>query len=52
MFRRALREVLLVRMSARTMHYLEACPEERPVGAQLYGSNPSVLAEAARRVHT
>jgi nifR3 family TIM-barrel protein len=40
----------VVRMNAATMHYLEACPEERPVGAQLYGSDPSVLADAAQRV--
>jgi tRNA-dihydrouridine synthase B len=40
----------VVRMNASTMHYLEACAEERPVGAQIYGHDPSVLAEAARRI--
>ncbi len=39
----------IVRDSARTLHYLETGPGERPVAAHLYGSDPAVLAEAARR---
>ena len=40
----------VIRASPQTMHYLETCPEERPVGAQLYGSEPEVMAEAAARI--
>lgn len=37
----------VMRASSQTMYYLEASPDERPVGAQLYGSEPEVMAEAA-----
>ena len=37
----------LVHGSARTLHLLESSPGERPCGAHLYGSSPSVLARAA-----
>ena len=40
----------VTRASAQTMYYLEASPDERPVGAQLYGAEPEVMAEAARRI--
>ena len=33
---------------SRTMRYLEFREEERPIAAQLFGSDPDVLAEAAR----
>lgn len=34
----------------RTWHLLETFPDEGPVAAHLYGSEPDVMAEAARRV--
>ena len=37
----------LVRGSARTNRYLEFEEKERPLGMQLFGSNPRVMAEAA-----
>ena len=38
----------IVRKSKVTMHLLETLPNERPVCAHIYGSDPSVMAEAAR----
>ena len=40
----------VMRESSQTMSYLESCPAERPIGAQLYGSQPQVMAEAAARI--
>ena len=40
----------LIRGSQRTLDYLYFFPEERPVGVQLFGSDPGVMAEAARFV--
>lgn len=40
----------LIRGSQRTLEYLYFFPEERPVGVQLFGSDPGVMAEAARYV--
>ncbi len=40
----------LVRGSKLTWHLLHTFPEERPVVAHLYGSDPGVMAEAAREV--
>jgi nifR3 family TIM-barrel protein len=40
----------LVRGSQRSLDYLYFFPEERPVGVQLFGSDPGVMAEAARYV--
>jgi len=40
----------LVRGSQRTLDYLYFFPAERPVGVQLFGSDPAVMAEAARYV--
>jgi nifR3 family TIM-barrel protein len=36
------------RQRQRTLDYLEFTAEERPIGAQLFGANPAVMAEAAR----
>ena len=38
----------LVRKNPKTFELLEYRPEERPIGAQLCGSDPGVMAEAAR----
>jgi tRNA-dihydrouridine synthase B len=38
----------LVRKNSKTYELLEYRPEERPIGAQLCGSDPEVMAEAAR----
>jgi tRNA-dihydrouridine synthase B len=38
----------LVRKNPKTYELLEYRPEERPIGAQLCGSDPNVMAEAAR----
>lgn len=40
----------LVRGSRKTLRYLDFYPEERPMGVQLFGSDPGVMAEAARLV--
>jgi nifR3 family TIM-barrel protein len=40
-------KALLVR-SRKTMELLATCPADRPVAVQIYGSNPSEMAEAAR----
>lgn len=40
----------LIRGSQKTLDYLYFFPEERPVGVQLFGSDPGVMAEAARYV--
>jgi len=40
----------LIRGSQKTLDYLYFFPEERPVGVQLFGSDPAVMAEAARYV--
>jgi len=39
----------LMRGQKRTLDYLAFCEEERPFGIQLFGSNPEVMARAARR---
>jgi len=36
------------RKPTRTLHYLAFQPEERPISAQLFGSDPAVMADAAR----
>src|SRR6185436_7841043 len=38
----------LVRKNPKTFELLEYRPEERPIGAQLCGSDPAVMADAAR----
>jgi tRNA-dihydrouridine synthase B len=40
----------LVRDGARTLALLKSCPEDRPLGIQLFGDSPADLAEAARMV--
>ena len=38
----------LTRNSARTLHYLYFADDEHPIAAQLFGSDPAVMADAAR----
>lgn len=40
----------LVREGVKTLALLKSCPEDRPLGIQLFGSDPADLAEAARMV--
>jgi tRNA-dihydrouridine synthase B len=40
----------LIRESAKTIEYLKTTPEDQPLGAQLFGADPHVLAEAAAMV--
>jgi tRNA-dihydrouridine synthase B len=40
----------LVRGIDRTLEYAEYTDEERPVSIQIFGGDPAVMAEAARRV--
>lgn len=40
----------LIRSGRRTRQLLRSVPEERPLGIQLFGDDPEVMAEAARRV--
>ena len=42
----------IVRRQPKTMQYLEAVPEERPIAAHIYGSNPDSLAGAARVIES
>jgi len=42
----------IVRRQPRTMHYLESLPEERPIAAHIYGSDPDALAGAARVIES
>jgi tRNA-dihydrouridine synthase B len=37
----------LIRESDRTMEYLKTCAEDQPLGVQLFGADPGVMAEAA-----
>jgi nifR3 family TIM-barrel protein len=38
----------LIRDGKKTMELLVSCPEEKPLGVQLFGDDPEVLAEATR----
>ncbi len=38
----------LIRGMKKTQHYLNFHPDDRPVGVQIFGSDPAILAEAAR----
>ena len=42
----------IVRRQPKTMHYLESVPEERPIAAHIYGSNPDALSGAARVIES
>ena len=37
----------LARRQAKTMHFLESWPDERPLAAHLYGRDPDIMAQAA-----
>lgn len=37
----------LVRQSDKTMEYLKTCAEDQPLGVQLFGADPGILAKAA-----
>lgn len=37
----------LVRKTAKTYEYLKTCVDDRPLGAQIFGSDPEIMAEAA-----
>jgi len=40
----------LIRESAQTLEYLKTSPEDRPLGVQLFGADPRVMARAAAMV--
>lgn len=40
----------LVHKTAKTYEYLKTCADDRPLGVQIFGSDPQVMAEAARIV--
>ncbi len=40
----------LVRNQTKTFEYVQFSEEERPIGVQLFGAEPNILAEAARRI--
>jgi len=42
----------IVRRQPKSMHYLESLPEERPLAAHIYGSDPDQLAGAARVIES
>lgn len=42
----------LIRESAKTIEYLQTCPEDRPLGVQLFGSDPLIMARAAKVVES
>jgi tRNA-dihydrouridine synthase B len=37
----------LIRESAKTIEYLKTCPEDQPLGVQLFGADPDIMAQAA-----
>ena len=39
-----------VRKTAKTYEYLKTCTDDRPLGVQIFGADPQVMAEAARIV--
>lgn len=38
----------LIRDSEKTIEYMQSCPEDSPLGFQIFGAEPSIMAEAAR----
>lgn len=40
----------LIRKTAKTYEYLKTCSHDRPLGAQIFGADPEIMAEAARIV--
>lgn len=40
----------LIRKTAKTYEYLKTCADDRPLGAQIFGADPSIMAKAARIV--
>src|SRR3954464_10337199 len=38
----------LLRASRKTLELIQTCPEDRPVAVQIYGADPSEMADAAR----
>ncbi|HNZ64753.1 MAG TPA: tRNA dihydrouridine synthase DusB [Smithella sp.] len=40
----------LIRKTAKTYEYLKSCADDRPLGAQIFGADPEIMAEAARIV--
>ena len=38
----------LIRDSERTLDYMKSCPEDKPLGFQIFGADPSIMAEAAK----
>lgn len=40
----------VVRDSARTLEYMQSCADDKPLGFQLFGADPAMMAEAARFV--
>ncbi len=40
----------LVRKTAKTYEYLKTCPGDRPLGTQIFGADPQIMAQAVRIV--
>jgi tRNA-dihydrouridine synthase B len=40
----------LIRESAKTVEYLKTCQEDKPLGVQIFGADPAIMAEAAQFV--
>ena len=40
----------LIRGTGKTYHYLNTTPDDKPLGVQIFGSDPAVLAEAAKAI--
>jgi len=38
----------LVRKTIKTFEYLKTCAEDKPLGMQIFGAQPEIMAEAAR----